>query len=140
MEITIGMRGEASLRVTEQDTALALGSGSLPVLATPRMVALMEEAACAAIAPALGEGQTSVGTALTIAHSAATPVGMDVRAVAEVTAVNGRAISFQVTAYDTVGEIGSGTHERFLVMAERFTEKAYGKLDSHDSKHKAKEA
>ena len=128
MEITIGMKGEAALRVTEQDTAKAMGSGSLPVLATPRMVALMEEAACAAIAPALTEGQTSVGTALSIAHSAATPVGLDARAVAEVTAVNGRALSFKVTAYDEKGEIGSGTHERFLVMGSRFTEKAYGKL------------
>jgi len=87
MEIVIGMKGEVSTTVEREDTASVVGSGSLLVYATPCMVALMEGAACEAIAAALPEDKTSVGTELSIAHLSATPVGMDVRAEAEVTAV-----------------------------------------------------
>ena len=92
------------------------------------MVALMEGAACEAIAAALGENETTVGTELNIQHLSATPVGMDVRAEATVTAVDGRVISFEVTAYDEAGPIGKGTHKRALVSTQRFLDKAYAKL------------
>ena len=89
----------------------------------------MEKAASDLMDSLLDEGSTSVGTALNIAHSAATPVGMQVRAVAEITGVEGRRISFKVTAFDEAGEIGSGTHERFIVFKEKFQQKADSKLE-----------
>lgn len=128
MEITVGMKGEASTLVEREDTAYEVGSGSLLVYATPCMVALMEGAACEAIAEALPEGKTSVGTELNIMHLAATPVGLDVRAEAEVTEVDGNSITFQVTAYDEAGKIGEGTHKRAVITAQRFLDKVYSKL------------
>lgn len=122
--ITIGAVGAAKTVVTQKVTAIAQKSGSLPVLATPAMVALMEEAACNALEPFLEEGETTVGTALQIEHVAATSVGMMISALAEVTAVSGRAITLQVTAADDAGEIGRGTHQRVLVQAVRFLDKA----------------
>ncbi|MBR2085915.1 MAG: thioesterase family protein [Oscillospiraceae bacterium] len=126
-EITIGTKASAVMPVTEEQTAKHVGSGSLRVFATPMMAALMEKAACEAIAPFLEAGETTVGTELNIRHSAATPVGLTVTAEAEVTAVNGREIAFTVTARDDAGEIGSGTHKRFLVFAEKFQSKADGR-------------
>ena len=128
MEITIGMKGEVATDVEKADTALEVGSGSLLVYATPCMVALMEGAACEAIEAALPEGKTSVGTEISIKHIAATPVGMAVRAEAEVTAVDGNAISFAVAAYDEKGKIGEGTHQRYIVNTQRFLDKTYDKL------------
>ena len=128
MEITIGMCGEAFSSVEREDTAAEVGSGSLLVYATPCMVALMEGAACEAIAEAIPEGKTSVGIELSISHVAATPVGMEVRAQAEVTAVEGSVITFSVTAYDEAGMIGKGTHKRAVISTERFLEKTYAKL------------
>ena len=124
MEIKIGTAGTASRTVTEKDTALAVKSGSLQVLATPVLSALMEEAACAAVEPYLEEGETTVGTKLDIRHTAATPEGLVATASAEIVGVCGREISFHITVSDTVGEIGTGTHQRFLVDAARFMEKA----------------
>lgn len=128
MEITIGMKGTAETLVERTDTALEVGSGDLLVYATPCMVALMEGAACEAVAPALKEGQTTVGTSLSIQHTAATPVGLEVRAEAEVTAVEGKVITFTVTAFDEAGQIGTGTHTRVLVTSQKFLDKAYSKL------------
>lgn len=128
MEITVGMTGQAETYVERADTAQEVGSGDLLVYATPCMVALMEGAACEAIAPALKEGQTSVGTALSIEHISATPVGLEVRAEAEVTAVEGKVITFSLKAFDEQGEIGYGTHKRVLVSAQRFLDKSYAKL------------
>ena len=128
MEITVGMKGEVTTCVEREDTAAEVGSGSLLVYATPCMVALMEGAACEAIAAALAEGQTSVGTELNIKHVSATPVGLEVRAEAEVTAVEGRVITFDVKTYDEVGLIGEGTHKRAVINAQKFLEKTYGKL------------
>lgn len=128
MEITVGMKGEVSTLVEREDTAKEVGSGSLLVYATPCMVALMEGAACEAIAAALDETQTSVGTALNIEHISATPVGLDVRAEAEVTAVEGKVLTFSVKAFDESGEIGHGTHKRVIVNAQRFLDKTYSKL------------
>ena len=128
MEITVGIKGEAATLVEREDTAKEVGSGDLLVYATPCMVALMEGAACEAIADALSDTQTTVGTALNIEHVSATPVGLEVRAEAEVTAVEGKVITFQVTAFDEAGEIGRGTHKRVIVNTQRFLDKAYTKL------------
>ena len=91
------------------------------------MVAMMELAACNALAPYYEEGQSSVGTKLSISHDAATPVGMQVRAEAEVVEVDRRRIVLNVTAYDEAGVIGKGTHERFLIDAAKFLAKAEAK-------------
>ena len=128
MEITVGMKGEVMSFVEKEDTAKEVGSGSLLVYATPCMVALMEGAACEAIAEALGEDQTTVGIALNIEHISATPVGLEVHAEAEVTAVDGKVITFEIHAYDESGEIGHGTHKRAIVPTQKFLDKAYSKL------------
>ncbi len=128
MEITVGMKGTAENLCEREDTALEVGSGSLLVYATPCMAALMEAAACAAIEEALSESETTVGIELNLKHIAATPVGMEVRAEAEVTAVEGKIFTFQITAYDEAGKIGEATHKRALVNSQRFLEKTYSKL------------
>lgn len=128
MEITVGMKGIAETCVEREDTAKEVGSGDLLVYATPCMVALMEGAACEAIAEALKETETTVGIALNIEHISATPVGLEVRAEAEVTAVEGKVITFAVTAFDEAGVIGQGAHKRVIVNTQRFLDKAYGKL------------
>ena len=128
MEITIGMRGEVFTTAEREDTAQEVGSGDLLVYSTPCMVALMEGAACEAIAEALAENQTTVGIALNIEHISATPVGLDVRAEAEVTAVEEKVLTFSVKAFDEAGEIGRGTHKRVIVNSQKFLEKAYNKL------------
>ena len=128
MEITVGMKAVAESFVEREDTAKEVGSGDLLVYATPCMAALMEGAACEAIAKALKDTETTVGMELNIQHTSATPVGLDVRAEAEVTAVEGKVITFAVTAFDEVGEIGKGTHTRVIVNTQKFLEKAYNKL------------
>lgn len=128
MEITIGIKGEASTVVEREDTAFEVGSGSLLVYATPCMVALMEGAACEALEGVLPEDKTSVGVELAISHLSATPVGLVVRAEAEVAAVDGSVITFNVTAYDEAGKIGEGTHRRAIVSTQRFLDKAYAKI------------
>ena len=128
MEINVGMKGEVSTLVEREDTAAEVGSGSLLVYATPCMVALMEGAACEAIAECMDENTTTVGMELNIAHLSATPVGLEVRAEAEVTAVEGKVITFSVTAYDEAGKIGEGTHKRCIVNIQKFLDRTYNKL------------
>lgn len=128
MEITVGLKAEVRTTVEREDTASEVGSGSLLVYATPCMVALMEGAACEAIAECLPDDKTSVGTALEISHLSATPVGLDVWAEAEVTAVDGNILTFQVTAYDEKGKIGEGIHKRAIINTQRFLDKTYSKL------------
>ena len=115
--------------VTEEKTALSVGSGSLRVYATPAMLALIEKAACKALEGLLAEGETTVGTLLNVKHLAATPVGMQVSATAELIERDGRKFVFSVTASDECGVIGEGTHERFLVFSDKFTDKTYSKLN-----------
>lgn len=129
MSITVGMKGRAEAVVNEHNTAIAAGSGTLPVFATPWMCALMEKAAWTAVAPALEEGDSTVGTKLNISHLSATPVGLKVWAESVVTLVDGKRIELKVSAYDEKGLIGEGTHERFLVTNERFLGKAARKLE-----------
>ncbi len=127
MPLTIGLKGQAEALVTEQNTAAAVGSGSLPVFATPMMVALMEQAAVNALVGQLEEGQGTVGTHMDVSHDSATPVGLKVWAQAELTAVDGRALTFAVTASDEAGPIGKGLHTRFIIQNEKFMAKANGK-------------
>ena len=129
MEIKIGAAATVETAVDENNTAKSAGSGSLDVFATPYMIGLMERAACEAINPFLPEGQTSVGTAMDVRHSASTPIGMKVWASATVTGVDRRAVTFDVRAWDEKGEIGSGTHGRFIVDIDKFMEKTCSKLE-----------
>lgn len=124
MSITVGCKGRAEATVTQDKTAAAVGSGLVPVFATPYMIALMENAAVNALAPCMAEGEGSVGTRLEVTHDAATPVGMKVWAEAELTGVEGRKLTFSVHAYDEAGPIGGGTHERFIISVDRFLDKA----------------
>ena len=127
-ELAPGLTGETATVVTEKDTAECLGSGSVPVFGTPALVALMEGAAIQALAGHLPAGQTSVGGCMDVHHLAPTPVGMRVRARAELLQVEGRRLVFHVEAWDEVEQIGKATHERFLVDEERFVAKANAKI------------
>jgi len=123
MSIEIGLKGRAEIVVAYENTAAAVGSGLVPVFATPSMIALMEQAAATSLLPYLDEGQGSVGIHLNVSHDAATPIGMKVWAETEVTEVNGKQIVFSVAAYDEAGLIGCGTHKRALITVERFMSK-----------------
>ena len=122
-----GLKGTAAVKADNSNTAKTMGSGSLDVFATPAMVALMEKSAVNAIADYLGDGETTVGTYLGIEHISATPVGMEITAVSEVTEVNDREIVFSVEASDNAGVIGKGTHKRFIVNSEKFMNKTNSK-------------
>ena len=124
MSITVGSTGRAERLVTQEATAAAVGSGLVPVFATPYMVALMENAAVNAVQSGLEPGQSTVGTRLDVTHDAATPTGMKVWAEAEVTAVEGKKITLSVKAFDEAGPIGGGVHERFVITVDRFLSKA----------------
>lgn len=126
-EVQIGAKFSLSTTVTADKLACSMKSGELPVFATPAMAALMEETAAALLKQFLEEGETSVGTALELAHSAATPEGLTVIAEATITAVDRRKVSFQVVVRDPVEEIGRANHDRFVVNAEKFLQKANGK-------------
>lgn len=129
MSIEVGIKGRAETVVVQENTAAAVGSGLVPVFATPYMIALMENAAVNALTPYMEENQGSVGTHLDVSHDAATPIGMKVWAEAEVTAVDGKALTFSVTAYDEAGVIGKGTHNRFIIAVDRFLAKAEKKKE-----------
>ena len=119
-----GATGSATITVTEADTAIAAGSGDLPVLATPRMIALMEQAACAALAPSLPPESTTVGVHVDVRHTAPTPIGVVVTASARVAEVSRSRIVLDVSAEqerDGVREpIGTGTHTRVVVDRATF--------------------
>ncbi len=126
--IEVGLKKETKTVVAANMTAASMGSGALEVLATPYMIALMEGTSQAAVQDYLEEGQGTVGTRIDVKHLAATPVGMEVTCVAEVTEVDRRRIVFSVKAYDEVELIGEGTHERFVINNEKFFAKCSGKL------------
>lgn len=119
-EIKPGLTGHAEMVVGTNDTAPRVGSGRVAVLATPTMINLMEEAALAAVEQRLPEGKQSLGTHIDISHIAATPVGMKVKAEAELIEVNGRKLLFAVRAHDEMDLIGEGRHERVIVTAASF--------------------
>lgn len=122
--LSTGIRGAQSVEVSEFNTAEAVGSGDLPVFATPAMIALIEKTACQSVLPYLEIGQSTVGTHLDISHSSATPMGMTVVCETELVEIDRRRLVFKVRVYDSKGEVGSGTHERFVVDSARFMEKA----------------
>ena len=122
--LEIGIRGSGEAVVTEALTAKAMGSGELPVYATPAMAALVEETAWRSVAPALEPGQGTVGTKLDLAHLAATPLGKRVRCETVLKEIDRRRLGFSAEVWDEAGKIGEGTHERFIVDSERFLAKA----------------
>lgn len=124
MKLIPGLEGEIETVVTEADLAVALGSGDVAVLGTPRAVALAEAATVRAIAGALDPGMTSVGTRVDLRHLAATLPGHGVRAVAKLAEVKGKALTFKVKVFDVGGLVAEGTVERFVVNRERFIERA----------------
>ncbi len=124
MIIQTGLTGTASRTISDNDTALAVGSGSLKVCATPVLSAIMEAAAVDALKDCLPKGTTSVGIDIHLAHKAPTLVGHTVVARATLTETEGRKLTFHITAIDEAGEVGSADHVRFLVESDPFMEKA----------------
>lgn len=122
-----GLTNAAEILVAEENTALAVGSGSLKVFATPEMIRLIESAAAELVEKNLPPELTSVGVSINIKHTAPTPVNMKVRAEVEITAIDGRKIIFEAVAFDECGEIGRGFHERFIVDEKKFQLKADSK-------------
>ena len=127
-ELKTGLVGQAETLVTDSNTAAAIGSGALPVFSTPHMRALRETASMDAIAQCLEDGQGSVGVRIDVAHLAATPMGMTVRAESTLTKVEGRMLNFEVKAWAGDELIGEGTHQRCIVFNGRFMEKTLAKL------------
>ena len=123
MNIDVGLRGEATLVVTEADTARAMRSGTVDVLATPRVIALCEEATCAALSGRLPEGHTTVGMRVQVDHLQPTPVGGTVEAEAVLEKIEGRRLTFMVSASDTKGLVAAGKVTRVLVEVDRFMDK-----------------
>jgi predicted thioesterase len=119
-ELEPGLSGDASLTVTDDDTAIAFGSGDVPVLATPRIVALAEEATCAAVAPRLAEHETTVGIRVELDHTRPTGLGGSVTADALLSHVDGRRLEFDIVVRDEVGQVASGRVTRVAVDRERF--------------------
>ena len=125
--LNTGIKSSASEIVTNEKTAVAVGSGGLSVYATPAMISLMEKSAYESVQSLLEEGSGTVGTLMNIQHISATPVGMKVTAESELIAIAGRKLTFKVTAFDEVGKIGEGTHERFIINNEKFQAKTNSK-------------
>lgn len=123
-----GIRGEKTLIVTDEMTAERVGSGLLPVYATPMMIAEMENVASSSVAPYLNEGEGTVGTKMNVSHVSASPVGIEVRIETVLTEVDRRRLVFDVKAYDAAGLIGEGVHERFIIQNEKFMAKTSAKL------------
>lgn len=119
----IGLKYTAQQIVEYENTAAKYGSGLVEVYATPAMVALMEKAALHAVFPHLPQGHTTVGTEICVKHTKATPMGQEVFAEAELIEIEGRKLIFKVSAWDNEGEIGSGTHTRFIIDSKRFMDK-----------------
>nr|MBQ5811171.1 thioesterase family protein [Clostridia bacterium] len=127
--MNVGLKHTVCEVVTSENTADKVGSGLLPVYATPSMIALMEKCASECVAPYLEEGKASVGTMLNIKHTAASPIGIKITCNATLTEIDGRRLVFALEAFDEKGPIGEGTHERFVIDTERFMAKCQSKLD-----------
>lgn len=115
-----GLTHTSRVEVTDENTAVVVGSGDMPVFATPAMIALMENAAMTAVAPELEAGSSTVGTFINVSHQKASPVGARIEATAKLVKIDGRKLTFEVSARDEKGMIGEGVHERFIVDKERF--------------------
>ena len=126
--LQVGLAGKLKIKVTQEDTARALGSGTLPVLGTPRLLALVEETAWKSVAPFLSQGEGTVGTAVKLSHLAPTPVGMEVTCETKLTEIDRSKLVFSFAVFDEREKIAEGTHERFLIAEDKFLTKAEGKL------------
>ena len=127
-EVILNAKMKSEQTVDTSKTAVYVGSGTARVFATPMMVALMENAALKCLNQFLDEGETSVGTYIAATHVSATPMDMDVYAIAEIVGAEGRKVDFQITAYDKCGVIGEAEHSRVVVYGEKFENKANEKL------------
>lgn len=128
--LVTGIKYTKSEIVTEANTAASMGSGMLPVYATPAMILLIEAACAESVASELEAGMSTVGTKLEVEHVAATPIGLEVRCECELTLIDRRRLVFNVEVFDKAGTIGKGKHERFIVDSEKFTAKTMAKLDN----------
>jgi len=126
----VGMVNEESFVVEEKHLASHLGSGSVRVLATPAMIALMEGTSLRLLAQYLPEGQTSVGGAISVRHLAPTPIGATVRVRAEITGVEGKQVMFKVEAWDELEQVGMGEHLRVVIDESRFLQKVQKKSEA----------
>jgi len=127
LELHVGLRGEASVKVDESNTAARFGSGSVLVFATPAMIGLMEKAALTSVDPLLGAGMATVGIGLDIKHLAPTPMGMDVAAVSELIEIDGKRLVFRVEAFDAKEKIGEGVHQRYIISLAKFMDRVQAK-------------
>lgn len=125
--LEVGISGNKKLVVTEAMTAKEMGSGELPVYATPSMIALMENTAFESVSDYLEEGQGTVGTLLNVKHLSATPVGMEVTCESKLIEIDRKRLVFEVKAFDAMGCIGEGTHERFIIDNQKFLDRAESK-------------
>lgn len=125
-ELKIGLTFETKRIVEEADTAAKFGSGGIYVFATPMMIGIMENAAMNCVAKELEDGESTVGIHVDVKHSAATPMGMEVRAVAELIEIDGKKLRFKVEAFDEKGKIGEGTHDRFIINVDKFMKRLEG--------------
>ncbi len=128
LQLKPGLTGSAELLVGVEHTAPSIGSGLVPVLATPVMINVIEAAALAAVEHLLPAGHQSLGIHLDVRHFAATPIGMRVYATAELIAVEGRTLSFRVAARDDAEPIGDGSHQRVVVNVARFDARVQKKV------------
>ncbi len=127
INLKVGLTGTARVSVTKDNTATSYGSGSVDVLATPAMVGVMEEAAINAVDEKLPNGFASVGTRVDVKHLAATPIGMNVTANAELLEANGPKLKFKIEAYDGKEKIGEGIHFRYVINLSEFMDKVNNK-------------
>lgn len=123
-----GIKNKKTITVTADKTAEAMGSGILPVFATPAMVALMENTAAESVEALVGEGNTTVGTLINVKHLAADPIGAEVTCESELVETDGRKLAFEIKAFDRDGVVGEAYHERFVVDKTRFMDKVQKKL------------
>ena len=125
-----GIKGQIEFIAEENCSAKSMGSGTLNVLATPKMIAMLEKAAWESVQPYLEKGCGTVGTRMNVTHDAATPLGMKVTCTSELVQIEGRKLTFHVEAFDEKGSIGGGLHERFIVNNEKFQTKTDQKMKS----------
>ena len=128
MELKTGIKNKSELTVSFEQTAASAGSGGQPVFSTPHMVAMMENTAWSSVEPYMEEGKTTVGSHLDIAHVSASPVGAHITCETELTEIDGRKLTFRVSASDDAGLIGEGTHERFIITTDKFMARTEAKL------------
>lgn len=129
MTLELHIKNECSVKVNADNTADSMHSGSLPVFASPSMVALMEQTAANSVFPFMEDGNTTVGIGLNFTHTAATPIGVTVRCESELIEIDRKRLVFKVKAYDNKELIGEGTHERFIVNAAKFMNRVSSKLN-----------